>query len=663
MKMGFDITDEDIRYAEKLSEHLNVDFSDDQRQEAIKTLETKDIRACPGSGKTTLLVAKLAILARKWPHSHQGICVLSHTNVARDQIVKRLPVSSSQRLLSYPHFVGTIQSFIDRFVAIPACLARFRCTPSIDDVRFRSAAQYEYNSGQYGTLRHGWLSHQRNHKEIIDNLRFRCDGDGILKVDLSETGLTDENSLSYKQLQTLKEKVSEKGVFRFNDMFALAKWYMTEYPRIADLVAKRFPLVFIDEMQDTDALQDDVLWRLFGTKSILQRFGDPNQAIFENSSAKVQSSFPSEGYLTIEKSYRVSSSIAEMIERMCLIPQKIEGKEERANLKHTIILFNEATIKDVLDTFGELVLRECDNFPSTKVRAVGAVGKKRENQKKFPYSITDYWPSYTSNKSVEQRKQETFDEYVRLAAEKIQLTESCGDGRDVLLDGLVEVLKRQGCRTPEERYYTHRKLVEGLKYRGGDSLKCLSEFLYKYCRLLIAHETHDRGQLASDVKQVLAPLLNENWNTNVDDFLSSKPSDSVSNAGDAEDVPPRGWRVVNVYKYIDTDQKSLDIPITTIHQAKGQTHHATLVLETFVLRKHDLKDLLHFLLGERPEDIDELQKKYLKQIFVAMSRPKYLVCLAMNEAHLSEEEINKLEDLGWSFVPRNQSPQCSLFDF
>ena len=660
MKMEFDITDEDIHWVEKHLNVENVDFSDDQRQEAIKTLETKDIRACPGSGKTTLLVAKLAIMARKWPHSHQGICVLSHTNVAREQIIEKLPVNSSQRLLSYPHFVGTIQSFIDRFVAIPACLAMFRCTPSsVDNARFASVVQYEYRSATYTKLR-GYLNNQQNRKEIIDDLQFRWDGG--LKVDLSKTRLTNKDSSSYRQLLDLKEKVSGEGVFRFNDMFALAKWYMTEYPRIADLVAKRFPLVFIDEMQDTDALQDDVLWQLFGTKSILQRFGDPNQAIFENSSAKVQSSFPSEGYLTIEKSYRVSSSIAEMIERMCLIPQKIEGNEARANLKHTIILFNKDTIKDVLDNFGELVLRECGNLPSAKVRAVGAVGKKRENQKKFPYSITDYWPGYTSKKSVEQRKQETFDEYVRLAAEKIQLTKSCGDGRDVLLDGLVEVLRLQGCRTPEERYYTHRKLVEGLKDRGADSLKCLSEFLYKYCRLLIAYETHDRGQLALDVKQVLAPLLNGEWGSEVDKFMSFDSSCLELGTGDAKSVAKREQEVLNTYKYEDSPG-SLDIPITTIHQAKGQTHHATLVLETFVLRKHDLKDLLHFLLGERPEDMDELQEKYLKQIFVAMSRPKYLVCLAMNEAHISEEEINKLEDLGWLFVHQNQSPQCSLFDF
>lgn len=280
MKMGFDITDEDIRYVEKL---LNVDFLDYQRQEAIKTLETKDIRACPGSGKTTLLVAKLAILARKWPHPHQGICVLSHMNVARDQIVKKLPVSSSQRLLSYPHFVGTIQSFIDRFVAIPACLAMFRCTPSIDNAMFRSAVQYEIHQVKYGALRE-WLKNQQNSDKIIDELQFRVDG--IIEADLSKTPLKNEKRPSYMQLLDLKKKVSEKGVFRFDDMFALAKWYMAEYPKIVDLVTKRFPIVFIDEMQDTSAMQEEVLSHLFGTKSILQRFGDPNQAIFGNPLSK-----------------------------------------------------------------------------------------------------------------------------------------------------------------------------------------------------------------------------------------------------------------------------------------------------------------------------------------------------------------------------------------
>ncbi len=260
---------------------------------------------------------------------------------------------------------------------------------------------------------------------------------------------------------------------------------------------------------------------------------------------------------------------------------------------------------------------------------------------------------------MKQRKQDAFAEYVRLAAEKMRSTKSCGKGRDALLDGLVEVLRRQGCRTPEERYYTPRKLVKDLKDHSTNSLECLSQFLYKYCRLLIGYKTPDSDQLASDVEQVLAPLLNGNWNRNVNDFLSSDPLKTEFDARDLICRDKDEGEGSNVYKYSD-HRGNLDIHVTTIHQAKGENHRATLVLETH-FHKHDLKALVPFLIGEPPEDIGERQKKYLKQIFVAMSRPKYLVCLAMNEKHLTKKDIGILEGLGWSFVP--QSSQRTLFDF
>ncbi len=82
------ITDDDIRWAEAI---LGKDIHfDEEHINVIKCIESKDVQAFPGSGKTTALVAKLAILAKKWPASFQGICVLSHTNVAREEIEKRL---------------------------------------------------------------------------------------------------------------------------------------------------------------------------------------------------------------------------------------------------------------------------------------------------------------------------------------------------------------------------------------------------------------------------------------------------------------------------------------------------------------------------------------------------------------------------------------------
>ena len=58
----------------------------DPRQAVLRSMETIDVAACPGSGKTTLLVAKLAILEEAWPFRTRGTCVLSHTNVARNEV-------------------------------------------------------------------------------------------------------------------------------------------------------------------------------------------------------------------------------------------------------------------------------------------------------------------------------------------------------------------------------------------------------------------------------------------------------------------------------------------------------------------------------------------------------------------------------------------------
>ena len=82
------ITDDDIAWVESIMGH-GIQF-DEPRRNVIKNLESVDVQAFPGSGKTTTLVAKLAILAKKWPYSNAGICVLSHTNVAREEIEKRL---------------------------------------------------------------------------------------------------------------------------------------------------------------------------------------------------------------------------------------------------------------------------------------------------------------------------------------------------------------------------------------------------------------------------------------------------------------------------------------------------------------------------------------------------------------------------------------------
>ena len=112
------ITDVDINEAEKTLLPKDIHF-DDERRDFIKGLESCDLLAVPGSGKTTALQAKLFCMARHLPlEKGQGILVLSHTNNAVNEVKKKLYDECSP-LFEEPHFIGTVQDFVDKFLAIP----------------------------------------------------------------------------------------------------------------------------------------------------------------------------------------------------------------------------------------------------------------------------------------------------------------------------------------------------------------------------------------------------------------------------------------------------------------------------------------------------------------------------------------------------------------
>ena len=118
-KIKIEITDQDIIRAEDLLLPVGSKFND-ERREFLKCMESCDVIACPGSGKTTALLAKILILSWKMPlENNSGICVLTHTNVAIDEITRRIG-SASDILFRHPNFFGTIQKFVDSFLCIPA---------------------------------------------------------------------------------------------------------------------------------------------------------------------------------------------------------------------------------------------------------------------------------------------------------------------------------------------------------------------------------------------------------------------------------------------------------------------------------------------------------------------------------------------------------------
>ena len=103
----------------------------------------------------------------------------------------------------------------------------------------------------------------------------------------------------------------------------------------------------------------------------------------------------------------------------------------------------------------------------------------------------------------------------------------------------------------------------------------------------------------------------------------------------------------NFFRY-PNESPRVEIRVGSIHSVKGETHTATLVLETFY-RSHHLKAVKEWLLGKNANvsSINATLRSRLRLHYVAMTRPTHLLCLAMRSDALSDGEIAQLKTRRW----------------
>ena len=239
--MRIEITDEDITYAEKLLLPAGFEFNDERRA-FIRCMESRDVVACPGSGKTTALLAKLLILARKMPFEDgRGICVLTHTNVAIDEIKKRARIASAS-LFRYPNFFGTIHSFVGTYLAIPAYVDLFgHRHVMIDDDLYKKQSCNEFNKHDlerngaiYSQLKDrvkgmNWSEQKKIKQEFFTNLKFQFDN-GYISYCRSDNKRvvvkgSKNPSKSYGSIHNAKYNLLKSGYLRYQDVFPLGEFH------------------------------------------------------------------------------------------------------------------------------------------------------------------------------------------------------------------------------------------------------------------------------------------------------------------------------------------------------------------------------------------------------------------------------------------------------
>lgn len=650
------ITDADIHWVCQL---MNLQELDEPRKNYLKSLTTLDVSACPGSGKTTLLVAKLAIIARKWKHPTRGLCVLSHTNVAREEIERRLGGNEvCQKLLSYPHFIDTIHAFVNRFLATPWLLSSgYKLTAIDNDLTV--------------SVRRRFLGHRNYHilKGYLERHYLSFDGLRLGNTDFSNplNGFPSGPHTQTHQLAAAAIKhSSEQGYFCYDEIFVLGGALLDQHPEISTILAQRFPFVLIDEMQDTSAMQNSFLSRIFSRNSAalcVHRVGDPNQAIYEGDAMTGPDAFPDNSRcLSISNSFRFDQSIANIANRLAFYainPNGLIGVREIAageTSPHTIFVFPDDDTSGVLDAYGQHLL---ETFPQDTIRgsmvtAIGAVHKEYTDippgHRHYPKTVSHYWEGYQTSTASSTFKPETLAEYFMVAQLRRGNGSTLHRSVNYAAQGIAHLTNlTAGHSVYRSQTRIHREIDTNLIQHEA-SKRIYHELITRF--IIDAEELNQAAwqTLNPDLLALGASLGGANQSQAVQDFLSWTVSPELSEQAAQADAQTSS---TNIYRY--TNQTGLlDIHLGSIHMAKGQTHLATLILETYN-SAHFLHSLLPWILGRNgnaTRGMSDNAKKRLLSLYVAMTRPTHLLCLAMRrssfgtDAQLIQAQ-ESLAGLGW----------------
>lgn len=629
------LTPADLVLLKQLTPDLN--FDDAERTAALLEAGSRDFNAVPGSGKTSLLAAKLLLLANKWPHANKGICILSHTNIAREEIARRLAqTEEGSRLLAYPHFIGTIHGFVNQFLALLALRALEMHVDVIDDDVFAKRAIAKLSGNRFSTLR-AWLSHQPNGEALLTKLRFSFAGEGLDIV--SEGGdLPSDTSTSGKQLRKIKDEIAGEGVFRHCDMFAFAEVALAHCRTLLDVVHRRFPMVFVDEMQDTSWEQENMLNRLFEGRSVVQRFGDIDQKIISNDDDD-KVTFPRAGHGTISTSKRFGARIADAVARVRLSQLPVTG-EAADDVCPILLLYKSEEVGQVMRRFGHLVADrfDADALRGQSVRAMCA-RKSVDGGAEPGRHLGEYWPPYAQAQDHTSTGEDGFWRLLAIAPTAISratLAERASDMRKAVL----QVLRAANAPVAMD-VRDGRALIRTVAEQGGN-VSALQQLILK---LTLKPEPCDtpeaRAALLESLHEHFGDLLPADVNLEAFKALETFALEAAAPAG--ADLP-------TVCEMMH-DGRSLQFSIGTVAGMKGETHLASLVLESYGgrSRKFDLEVALQCIagLGKSIAKLSPTQRDQMRNVYVAMSRPTRFLCLAANHSRVTLETRSALEAKGW----------------
>ncbi|MBA0885140.1 UvrD-helicase domain-containing protein [Flavobacterium undicola] len=693
------IKDEHIKQAQDIFIDGNS-FDDIERIPFIKNLETSDLLAVPGSGKTTALMAKLYCITQNMPFEDgSGILVLAHTNQAVEEIEKKLK-KHCPRLFEYPNFIGTIQSFTNRFLANQACFENYGSyIRKNDDEMYENEVNKFYYSltwskkgvepknlinKLFGLVNTGkTVDFENGRKNIHDFLKkFEYN---IVERKITYNGQTKlknntANQAYYDELENWKKELYKSGLLNYKDSFNLGAWILNQKPIIKTILQERFKYVFIDEMQDLEKFQIDLIDTIFisdNSKTIIQRIGDINQSIYNSGkSIKDNCDWVPRNQIYLTGSNRLTEEVANFVNYYTLDPQPDEDGNKRFVVKGLakidnpiqphLIIFNKSS-KDKLQGKFEQLIKDYNLYETSSGKKHGfhiiswstEWINEEQNADNEKIRLKDIFPNYSRESKQKKEDFNCLRKHLQLFDSDKKTLEGV---RKSILNALIRILREEKIYKNVESniYFRKRDLIDFIKSLGNEKYEDFKLKLFNWCFKIIAKKEYE--EVYTQIKEYVGnEFINYNWHN--DEINVPRKIDKSTGFLNGSFI----YLPVEEDENEVIENNEIKIKTSSVHAVKGQTHCATMYIESsyFNYETEKVKVVSKKATTTKAEQVlpnplfneyhsyrvgkDSRAKEALKMMYVGFSRPTHLLCFAALEENV-KDDIEKYKTAGWLVI-------------
>lgn len=263
----------------------------DQISDCILNKESFILDAGAGSGKTWTLVQALNYVienkTQELKNNGQRVVCITYTNVAKDEIIER---TEHNELIH----VSTIHDFLWD------CIKRFQ---------FELRDKFKVLlSAKLLKVEEKLATKTRTNTKIYQELSERKEKyqEAIGIIETNKLRINYDNYPSYK-----------KGKFSHDDLIVIAEDIFTSYPKIRKIVGDSYPIIFVDEYQDTQketvSILLDYLNEIDGL--VLGFFGDKRQQIYDAGIGEIPDKYDLK-LIKKEENFRSSQEIINLLNKL-----------------------------------------------------------------------------------------------------------------------------------------------------------------------------------------------------------------------------------------------------------------------------------------------------------------------------------------------------------